>query len=147
MKTVRQLLQVKGHDVWSIAPDASIYDALRLMAEKEVGALLVLEAGSLVGIISERDFARKVLLKGEFSQDTPVRELMTSRVLYVRPDQTVEDCMALMTDKRVRHLPVLDGDQLVGVISIGDVVKATIAEKDFIIEQMENYITGVRPYF
>ena len=142
MKTVKDLLAVKGSQVWSIAPDATVFEALRLMAEKEIGALLVLEAGKLVGIISERDYARKVILKGKSSKDTPVKEIMTTKVLYVRPDQTIEECMALMTDKRVRHLPVLDGEQLVGIISIGDVVKALIDEKDFIIQQLEQYITG-----
>jgi CBS domain-containing protein len=144
MKTVKHVLQAKGHDVWSIPPDALVYDALKLMADKEVGALLVLEAGKLVGIISERDYARKVMLKGKSSLDTPVREIMTQKVIYVRPEQTIEDCMALMTEKRVRHLPVLVDDQVIGVVSIGDLVKAVIAEKDFMIKQLENYITGTR---
>jgi len=142
MKTVMQLLQTKGQDIWSITPDALVIDALKLMAEKRVGALLVLEAGQVVGIISERDYARKVSLLGKSSKTTPVREIMTQRVVYVRPEQTIEDCMALMTDKRIRHLPVLDHDQLIGVISIGDVVKAVISEQEFIIAQLENYIIG-----
>jgi CBS domain-containing protein len=142
MKTVRQLLQAKGYDIWSVAPDDSVYDALKLMADKNVGAVLVTEAGNLVGILSERDYARKVILKGRTSRDTPVREIMTEKVVYVRPDQTTEECMALMTDKRVRHLPVVENDQLIGIISIGDVVKAIMSHQEFMIEQLENYITG-----
>jgi CBS domain-containing protein len=142
MKIVGQLLQTKGRQVWSIGPEAMVYEALKLMAEKGVGALVVLEAGQVVGIISERDYARKVSLQGKSDRSTPVREIMTSKVVYIRPEQTIEDCMALMTDKRIRHLPVLDGAQLIGVISIGDVVKAVISEQEFIIEQLENYITG-----
>jgi CBS domain-containing protein len=141
MRTVKYLLQAKGHEVWSIVPDASVYEALELMAEKNVGALLVLEEGELVGIISERDYARGVELKGKSSKDTPVKEIMTARVVYVRPEQTVEGCMALMTDKRIRHLPVLAEGRLIGVISIGDVVKEVIAEQEFIIQQLESYIT------
>jgi CBS domain-containing protein len=142
MKTVRQLLQAKGYDIWSTTPDASVYDALTLMADKRVGALLVLRGEKLVGIMSERDYARKVILKGKRSINTPVREIMTSKVFYVRPEQTVEDCMALMTEERVRHLPVLEDDQLIGVVSIGDVVKAIISEQEFLIEQLERYIVG-----
>ncbi len=144
MKTVKRILQEKGGTAQSIQPDATVYDALKLMAEKNVGALLVLEKGKLVGIISERDYARKVILKGKSSLDTPVKEIMTERVMFVRPEQTVEECMALVTDKHVRHLPVLVGDQVVGVVSIGDLVKASIDEKDFMIKQLENYITGGR---
>lgn len=142
MKIVGQLLQNKGRQVWSIDPGAMVYEALKLMAEKEVGALVVLEAGQVVGIISERDYARKVSLQGKSDRTTPVREIMTSRVVYIRPEQTVEECMALMTDKHIRHLPVLEADRLVGVISIGDVVKAVISEQEFMIAQLENYITG-----
>jgi CBS domain-containing protein len=142
MKTVRQLLRAKGYDIWSVAPDDSVYDALKLMADKNVGAVLVTDAGDLVGILSERDYARKVILKGRTSRDTPVREIMTEKVVYVRPDQTTDECMALMTDKRVRHLPVIEDDRLIGIISIGDVVKAIISEQEFMIEQLENYITG-----
>jgi CBS domain-containing protein len=144
MKLVKQILQAKGSGALSISPDAFVYDALKLMAEKNVGTLLVLEKGKLVGIISERDYARKVILKGKSSLETPVREIMTDRVLFVRPEQTVEECMALMTDKHIRHLPVLVGDQVVGIVSIGDLVKASIDEKDFLIQQLENYITGGR---
>ena len=142
MKTVAQLLRAKPHGVLSVAPDTAVYQALQLMAEKNVGALLVVEGQELVGIFSERDYARKVILKGKSSKEIPVREIMSSHVLYVRPEQTIEDCMALMTDKRVRHLPVLEQGRIVGVISIGDVVKELIAEQQFIIEQLQNYITG-----
>ena len=142
MKTVKELLQVKGHDVWSIAPDSSVYDALGLMADKGVGALLVLEGGKVVGIVSERDYAREVDLMGRSSRQTPVREIMTQKVVYIRPENTAEDCMAVMTHKRIRHLPVLEDNQLVGIISIGDVVKSIIAEQQFVIQQLEQYITG-----
>lgn len=142
MTTINHLLETKGHDIWSISPDASVYDALKVMAEKEIGALLVIEDGELIGIISERDYARKVILKGKTSVDTPVREIMTSKVIYVLAEQSIEDCMALMTEKHIRHLPVYTGDQLVGVISIGDVVKAVISQQEFVIEQLEKYITG-----
>ena len=144
MKTVSTLLQSKGGDVWSVSPGTMVYDALALMAEKNVGALLVVEADRLVGIFSERDYARKVILHGKSSRQTPVGEIMTSKVVYVRPEQTIEECMALMTDKRIRHLPVLEGDRLAGVISIGDVVKAIISEQEFMIAQLENYIAGTR---
>jgi len=142
MKTVSQLLRTKGQAILSVSPEIPVFEALQVMAEKNVGALLVVEGGELVGIFSERDYARKVILKGKSSKDTPVQEIMSSHVLYVRPEQTIEDCMALMTDKRVRHLPVLEQGKIAGVISIGDVVKALIAEQQFIIEQLQNYITG-----
>ena len=140
MATVRQLLQGKGNDVWSIGPDALVIDALKFMAEKGTGALLVLEEGHLTGIISERDYARKVALHGKSSVNTPVREIMTPEVVCVKPEQTVEECMALMTARRIRHLPVLAEGRLEGVISIGDVVKAVISKQKFMIEQLENYI-------
>jgi CBS domain-containing protein len=142
MKTVTHLLRTKGSEVHTISPDAAVFEALSVMAERNVGAVLVVEGERLIGILSERDYARKVILKGKASKEIPVREIMTSHVLYVRPHQTIDDCMALMTDKRVRHLPVLDGERLVGVISIGDVVKAIIAEQEFMIEQLQNYISG-----
>ena len=142
MKTVKQLLDAKGHNVWIIAPDASVYEALTLMADKDVGALLVLEAGKLVGIISERDYARKVILKGKFSKDTPVHEIMTTRLIFVHPEQTVQECMALMTDRHIRHLPVLTDEQVVGIISIGDLVKAIISEQEFLIQNLQDYIMG-----
>lgn len=144
MRTLKQLLRDKPRHIWSISPDALVFDALKLMAEKEVGALLVLEGERLVGIMSERDYARKVILKGKSSLDTPVREIMTPKVFFVRAEQTVEECMALMTDKRIRHLPVMVGEKVIGVLSIGDLVKATIDEKEFMIRQLENYITGGR---
>ncbi len=142
MTTVKQILQAKGYAIWSIAPDASVYDALKLMADKEIGALLVLEGEKVVGIISERDYARKVILKGKKSADTPVREIMTEHVLYVRSDQSIEECMALMTARHIRHLPVYEGDRLIGVVSIGDVVKSIISHQEFIIEQLQRYIEG-----
>jgi CBS domain-containing protein len=144
MKTVNDLLQAKGHRLWSVAPGTSVYEALELMADKDIGAVLVLEGGRIAGIFSERDYARKIILKGKASRDTPVREIMTSDVLYVRPEQSVAECMALMTNKHIRHLPVLAGDELIGLISIGDVVKGIIDEQEFMIEQLENYISGRR---
>ena len=144
MKTVKDILRIKGHDVWSTTPDATVYQALQTMAEKNVGALVVLGADTVVGIMSERDYARKVILHGRSSREIRVSEIMTSEVYYVRPDQNIEDCMALMTDKRVRHLPALENDQLVGVVSIGDVVKALIAEHESTIRHLEDYITGGR---
>lgn len=145
MRKVKDMLRAKGHDVWSISRDASVYQALEVMDEKNIGAVLVMDGGSLVGILSERDYARKVELQGRSGQDTVVDEIMTRRVVYVYPEQTAEECMALMTDKRVRHLPVIENDEVIGVISIGDVVKAIISEQEFLIEQLEHYITG-RPF-
>jgi IMP dehydrogenase len=139
---VRQILKSKGSDVWSTRPDATVLEALEVMAEKDVGALLVLEEGKLVGIFSERDYARKVYLAGKSSADTLVRDVMTPKVLYIGLEQEAEDCLALMTHKHVRHLAVMENEQLVGVISIGDVVKALIDKKEFIIQQLERYITG-----
>jgi len=144
MQNVRQILQKKGSQVYSIGPDETIYKALEIMAEKKLGALLVTENDKLCGIFSERDYARKVILKGKASKNTLVKEIMTSDVLYIHPDCTVEECMELMTEKYVRHLPVLENDNLVGVISIGDVVMADIAEKEYTIKQLENYIHGGR---
>jgi CBS domain-containing protein len=141
MTTVRDLIERKGPEVWSVRPESTVYDALKLMAEKGVGAVLVLDGGSIAGILSERDYARQVILKGKASKETPVKEIMSPRVVFVRPDQTVEDCMAVMTDKHIRHLPVVDGAQLLGLLSIGDIVKAVISEKQFMIEQLETYIT------
>ncbi len=144
MVMVSQCLQHKGRTIWSIGPDESVYDALELMAEKDIGALLVMEGDELAGIFSERDYARKVALKGKLSKETPLREIMTSRVVCVHQHQSIEECMALMTEYHVRHLPVLEGEKLVGVISIGDVVKEIISEQKFVIEQLEQYITGER---
>jgi CBS domain-containing protein len=142
MMTVRQILDTKGGDVWSISPDQSVFDAIRMMADKGIGALLVLEGDELVGILSERDYARKVILKGRSSKETPVRDIMTSKVLYVGPDRTIDQCMAIITEKRIRHLPVMEGDRLLGVISSGDLIKAMISHQEFIIEQLESYIKG-----
>lgn len=124
MKTVGELMQAKGYGVCSIAPDASVYEALEVMADKNVGALMVVEAGNLVGVLSERDYARKIILRGKSSKETPVREIMTQQVMSVSAEQPIEEAMVLMTNKRIRHLPVFDGERLVGVISIGDMVKA-----------------------
>jgi CBS domain-containing protein len=142
MITVRDILQRKGNQIWSVAPDSTVYDALLLMAEQNVGALLVLDGEKIVGIFSERDYARKIILKGKASKETSVDEIMTSEVTTVHPGQFVEECMGLMTDKRIRHLPVLEGEKLAGLISIGDVVKAIISDREFIIKQLESYITG-----
>jgi CBS domain-containing protein len=145
MNTVRDILRSKGHEVCSIGCDETVYDALKLMAEKNIGAVLVMDADRLEGIISERDYARKVILHGKSAEETSVGEIMTQRVVYVYPEQKTEECMALMTEKRVRHLPVMENDQVVGVISIGDVVKSIISKQEFLIEQLEHYITGT-PY-
>lgn len=124
MKTVQDILQAKGHGVWSIAPDASVYDALQLMADKDVGAVLVLDGDKLVGILSERDYARKIILQGKSSKTTPVRDIMTQQLVCTQAGQAIEEAMVLMTNNRIRHLPILDGSRLIGVVSIGDVVKA-----------------------
>ena len=142
MITVRDILRTKGNQIWSVSPDVTVFSALELMAEKNIGALVVTDGENLAGIFSERDYARKVILKGKASKETSVREIMTSEVTTVRPSQSVDECMALMTDKRIRHLPVFEGDKLVGLISIGDVVKAVISEREFTIKQLESYITG-----
>lgn len=142
MTTVRDILEKKGHDVWSIGPDKTVFDALSLMAEKGIGALVVLGKGKVVGMISERDYARKVILMGKTSRETRVRDIMTSRVCFVKLERTVDECMALMTDKTIRHLPVIENDNLIGIVSIGDVVKSMISEREFIIERLEDYITG-----
>ncbi|HSI96701.1 MAG: CBS domain-containing protein [Methylophilaceae bacterium] len=142
MKTVRQLLDAKGNSILSISSDATVYDALVIMADKHVGALLIMDAGHLVGIFSERDYARSVVLKGKSSKDTPIKEIMTpgSLLITVDPGQTVEECLNLVSDKRIRHLPVLEDGKVVGVLSIGDLVKATIEYQQFLIQQLESYI-------
>ena len=140
MKTVSQLLQGKSGGVLSVTPDSSVFDALRLMAEKNVGALLVMSAGTLNGIMSERDYARKVILLGKSSHDLAVRDIMSEKVVSVTPKQTVDDCMALMTGRRIRHLPVLDNGRVVGVLSIGDLVKAVIELQQQTIRELESYI-------
>lgn len=143
MKTIKQLLADKGDAVYSAGPNESVYDAIRRMAEHNIGALLVLGPdGALAGIISERDYTRKVILKGKSSKETQISEIMTAPVVCGSPGQSLEEAMALMTDKRVRHLPVLEGNSVVGVVSIGDLVKAIIADQKFIIEQLEHYISG-----
>jgi len=145
MKSVAQVLKSKPEqNVETIAPATSVFDAVRLMAEKNIGALLVMEGQTIAGMLTERDYARKIILMGRSSKETRVRDVMTSPVMYVRPDQTNEECMALMTDNRVRHLPVVDNGKLVGLISIGDLVKDIISEQKFIIEQLEHYISGER---
>lgn len=143
MTTARQVLESKPNQAtYSIPPTATVYAALQLMAEKGIGALLVVEAGKIVGILSERDYARKVILMQRTSRETLVRDIMTRAVIYVRPDQSTDECMALMTQHRLRHLPVMNGEELLGMISIGDLVKNIISEQQFIIEQLEHYISG-----
>jgi CBS domain-containing protein len=141
MITVGDLLKTKGGDNWSISPQASVYEALEMMADRNVGALLVVENGRLVGIFSERDYARKVILKGKASKDTPVSELMTTMVLYATPKNTLDECMALMTSKHIRHLPVLDSERIAGIITLGDVVKRIISDQKLTISELENYLT------
>lgn len=143
MTVVAEILKTKAHAaVQTIGPDASVLDALRIMAERQIGALLVVQDGQIEGILTERDYARKIALLGRTSADTPVREVMTRSVMFVHPHQTSEQCMQIMTDKRLRHLPVLEGEQLIGIISIGDLVADIISEQKFIIEQMTHYIGG-----
>jgi CBS domain-containing protein len=143
VKAVRDILKVKGHEVWRIEPDATVFEALQRMAEKEIGALMVMNGAELLGIISERDYARKVILQGRASPTTLVKEIMTTHVVCTRLEQPVEECMALMTEKRIRHLPVVEQDErLVGVISIGDLVKSIITDQKFIIEQLVRYISS-----
>ena len=140
MTTLEILLQGKGHDVWSVHPDDTVLDAIKMLAEKDIGALIVIKDDKPVGIFTERDYARNVYLKGKSSLDTAVRDVMVTPVICVKPDQSVNECVALMTERRFRHLPVMNGDELVGMVSIGDLVKSVIAEQQFTIEQMEHYI-------
>lgn len=140
MKTVSQLLQGKGNSVWSVSPESSVFDALKLMDEKNCGALLVMSNGKLRGILSERDYARKVILLGKSSHELSVSEIMSDKVVCVRPSQTVDECMALMSSKRIRHLPVLEGGEVIGVLSVGDLVKAFIEMQQETIQQLESYI-------
>ncbi len=142
MKTVQQLLEAKGREIWTVQPYSSVFDALALMADKEIGALVVTDGNKPVGVLSERDYARKVILKGRASQDTLVADIMSTDVVTASPTTTIDECMALMTECRIRHLPVVDGGALVGIVSIGDLVKAIIAEQQFTIEQLEQYING-----
>ncbi len=139
-KTIRDVINSKGPDVLTINSDATVYQALEMMATNNVGALIVTEKTETVGIISERDYARKVILKGRSSPSTTVDMIMTTNICYITPDKTVEEGLALMTDKRCRHLPVIDSDEMIGIVSIGDLVKAQVEEKEFIIAQLENYI-------
>ncbi len=142
MITIKELLKKKSGDIWSISPETSVYQALELMAQKEVGALLVIENDKLVGIFSERDYARKIILKGKASKDTAVGELMTTSVYYVTPDNTLEEAMALMTSKHIRHLPIMNQGKLVSIVTLGDVVKKIISEQKLTIDELENYVTG-----
>jgi CBS domain-containing protein len=143
MKTAADVLKSKAHQaVHTVTPGALVFDALKLMADKNIGALLVMEGERIAGIITERDYARKIVLMSRSSRETPVREIMTSAVMYVRPGQTTEECMVLMTENRLRHLPVVDGNRLLGLLSIGDLVKSIISEQKFTIEQLQNYISG-----
>jgi len=141
-ETVRELLVAKGGAVWTVPPKASVYEAIALMAAKEIGALVVKDGARVVGILSERDYAREVILKNKSSKTTSVDEIMTEKVIYVSPERRIEECMALMTKYRVRHLPVMDENSLVGMISIGDVLKEVIAGKEFLIEQLTDYLSG-----
>lgn len=140
--TVRHILQQKGRNLWTIAPDATVFDALAKMAEKDVGSLVVMDREKLIGIITERHHSRNVILKGKTSPTTLVREIMDRNVVHVQPDHPVELCMALMTEKRVRHLPVLEGDKVMGIISIGDLLKSIISKQKFVIDELEHYIHG-----
>jgi len=142
MKTVRGVLKSKGSEIWTAAPDDTVLDALRVMADKSVGALLVMESDAVVGIFSERDYARKIILLGKASKDTPVRDIMTTKVAYATPDHSLEECLALMTDKRIRHLPVMEEGRVLGVVSIGDLVKGIIDEQQFLIDQLERYVSS-----
>jgi CBS domain-containing protein len=140
MKLVKHILETKGRDVWSIGPDDSVFDAITMMSERSVGALPVLYAGKLIGIISERDYTRKVILKGKASKETPVKEIMSAPVIFTTPDAPIEKCMALMTARHIRHLPIVDGGELIGIISIGDLVKAIIEQQETWIRELENHV-------
>lgn len=142
MKTVKDILDSKGHEIWAVRPDDTVFDAVKQMADREVGSLLVMDGDKLVGIVTERDYARKIILEGKSSKNSLVNEVMTRKVLCATPERTVDECMALMTDKRSRHLPVVDHKRVVGVVSIGDLVKATINEQKVLIDQLQHYIAG-----
>ena len=143
--SVHLILKHKGGEIWSVSPEQSVYEAIEKMADREVGALLVISEGKLVGVVSERDYARKVILKGRSSKDTLVKEIMTRQVIHITADQSVDECMTIMTNHRIRHLPVMEGVRLVGMISIGDLVKWNITEKEEKIKQLEHYIAGGYP--
>ncbi len=142
MQHVKDILAHKGNDVWSVSPDTTVFDALRIMSEKGTGSMLVMDGEKLIGIVTERDYARKVVLHDKSSKDIAVREIMTRRVLCVSPERSVEECMALMTEQRARHLPVLDHKRVIGVVSIGDLVKAIMHDQQILIDQLQHYITG-----
>lgn len=144
MSTIREILKRKGNEVWSVTPESTVYDALSLMAQKSIGAVLVISDNTLKGIMSERDYARKIILKGKSSKDVLVEEIMSPRVVYIDIDADIEESMALMINKKIRHLPVYEKNRLAGIISIGDVVNALIDEKEVVINELENYITGRR---
>jgi CBS domain-containing protein len=142
MELIKNLIKAKGQEIWSIEPDASVFDAVKLMAEQGVGALMVMKGKKLVGVISERDYARKVILKDRSSKETYVEEIMTTRVVYAHPEQNVKECMTLMTEKHIRHLPIMVEEKILGVVSIGDLVKSIIAQQQLTIKQLEQYVSG-----
>ena len=142
MQSVKDILKSKGSEVWSVSPDDTVFDAIKMMADKGIGALLVMDGDKLVGIVTERDYARKVVLEGKSSREAAINEVMTTKILCVTPERTIDECMALMTDKRIRHLPVLEHKQVVGFVSIGDLVKAVISEQKILIDQLQHYISG-----
>lgn len=146
MISVGKLLDNKGHDVWSVGPEDSVFDAIAMMDEKRVGALAVMQDDRLIGIISERDYARQVILKDRTSKQTPVKEIMTRHVYYTNPHQTIDECLVIINQRRIRHLPVMDNDTLIGMISVGDVVKEIIAEQKYTIEQLENHLSWAESY-
>jgi CBS domain-containing protein len=146
MITVGQLLEKKGHELWSVSPDESVYDSIKLMDEKHVGALTVMQNDELIGIISERDYARQVILKNRTSKETKVKEIMTRHVYYTYPNQTIDECLVIINQRRIRHLPVLDDNKMTGMISVGDVVKEIIKEQRYTIEQLENHLSWAESY-